>query len=120
MSAGAWDRELSDLARRLGQEGSIDAAQAELLQRLVAEVSSLTGAKRARPDIVVRAAVPLTPAERREFEGLLAARFGAGRRVSYEVDPSILGGIWLRVGDRIVDGSLRGRLQALRRQMNVS
>jgi F-type H+-transporting ATPase subunit delta len=120
MSAGTWDRELDDLAGRLAQEGAIAPAQAELLQRLVAEVSALTRGQKGRPDAVARTAVPLTPSERRELEALLAARFGGGRPVTYEVDPAVLGGIWLRLGDHVVDGSLRGRLEALRRQMTAS
>jgi len=36
---------------------------------------------------------------------------------TYRTDPSILGGLILRVGDRIVDGSLRRRLARLRRQL---
>ena len=120
MSAGTWDRELDDLAGRLAQEGAIAPAQAELLQRLVAEVAMLTRGQKGHPEVVARSAVPLTASERRELEALLAARFGGRRPVTYQVDPAVLGGIWLRVGDRVVDGSLRGGLEALRRQMAVS
>jgi F-type H+-transporting ATPase subunit delta len=120
MSAGTWDRELGDLAGRLAQEGAIAPAQAELLQRLAAEVSALTRSQKGRPEAVARTAVPLTDSERRELEKLLAARFATARPVTYEVDPALLGGVWLRVGDRVVDGSLRGRLDSLRRQLTVS
>ncbi|HOG45411.1 MAG TPA: F0F1 ATP synthase subunit delta, partial [Anaerolineae bacterium] len=46
-----------------------------------------------------------------------ARRFGTGQPVTFAVDPTVLGGVWLRVGDRIIDGSLRGRLEALRKQL---
>ncbi len=117
MSAGAWDGDLADLARNLGQQGSISPGQAEMLERLLAEVSSLTGGRARQRGVLVRTAVALTAGERSRFEELLGRRFGKGRRVAFEVDPELLGGVWLRVGDRIVDSSLRGRLRLLRRQM---
>ncbi len=117
MSAETWDRELASLTGKLGQEGAISAAQAEMLERLAAEVSALTRERRGQRAALVRTAVPLTEKERAQIEALIARRFGAGRRVTFEVDPQVLGGAWLRVGDRIIDGSLRGRLEALRHQM---
>lgn len=70
--------------------------------------------------ITVRTAVALAPEDRAEFEKSLARRFGPGYRVAFEEDPQVLGGVWLRVGDRVIDGSLRGRLEALRKQMGGS
>ena len=117
MSGRTWDRDLSDLADRLGQEGAIDPAQAAMLRQLVGDVGSLTRRGPRRGAILVRTAVPLAPEQRSRLQSLLEQRFGPGRPVNFEVDPELLGGVWLRVGDRIVDGSLRGRLQALRQQL---
>lgn len=121
MSAESWDRELASLADKLGQGGTINPAQADLLKRLATEVGALMqerGGRSAR-EIVVRTAVPLTPEERAEFQRVLGQRFGPAYRVVFQEDPQVLGGVWLRVGDRIVDGSLRGRLEALRKQMGT-
>ena len=42
-----------------------------------------------------------------------------GGRVSLDtnVDPEILGGIVVRIGDRLIDGSVRGRLERLRARL---
>jgi F-type H+-transporting ATPase subunit delta len=42
-----------------------------------------------------------------------------GRRVALdvEIDPSLLGGLVVRIGDRMIDGSVRGRLERLRNQL---
>jgi F-type H+-transporting ATPase subunit delta len=42
-----------------------------------------------------------------------------GGRIELEVqeDPSLLGGLVVRVGDRMIDGSVRGRLERLRNQL---
>ncbi len=119
MGAESWDRDLASLADKLGQGGAIDSGQAEMLRRLVNEVGALTRGRRVGrgPGMVVRTAVALTPEERAEIEKALAKRFGRGQSPTFEVDPQVLGGVWLRVGDRIIDGSLRGRLEALRKQM---
>lgn len=117
MSGATWGRELGDLSRSLGQQGAINPSQADMLERLVAEVSSLTGLRAARHEVIVRTAVELTADERSRLGELVARRFGPGRRVTYEVDAGLLGGVWLRVGDRIIDSSLRGRLQFLRKQL---
>lgn len=116
MNAETWDRDLGSLADRLGQEGAISPRQADALRSLLAEVGALTRGRQARRGAVVRTAVPLTAEEQARFERAIQ-RFEPGRWVTFEVDPQLLGGVWLRVGDRIIDGSLRGRLEALRKQM---
>jgi len=118
MSA-AWESELGALAADLRGQSTISPEQAGLLQQLAADVSSLTRRGRgAGREVLVRSAVALTEAEKARLETALARRYGSARSVRYEVAPELLGGLWLRVGDQVVDGSLRGRLQALREQMS--
>ncbi len=47
----------------------------------------------------------------------LAQALGREVRAHFRTDPSILGGVVVRVGDRILDGSVRRRLTALKRRM---
>lgn len=47
----------------------------------------------------------------------LAQALGRGVRAYFRADPRILGGVVVRVGDRIYDGSVRRRLTALQRRM---
>ena len=44
----------------------------------------------------------------------LAERFGADLEFQFEVDASLIGGVYLRVGDQVIDGSVAGKLAALR------
>jgi F-type H+-transporting ATPase subunit delta len=64
-----------------------------------------------------RSVVPLTPEQRRRLVGALART--TGRRVELEeaIDPSVLAGVRLWVGDRLIDGSAAGRLERLREQL---
>ena len=62
----------------------------------------------------VISAVPLTEEERQTLEARLRERFGGNLTFSYRVDPDILGGLVVRVGDTLLDYSLRSRLEELR------
>lgn len=62
----------------------------------------------------VTTAVPLDDAGRRLIERRLREIAGSSFTLDERVDPSIVGGIIVRVGDRIIDRSVRARLLALR------
>lgn len=62
---------------------------------------------------LVTSAVALTPDERAALEQKLRAKFGRDLAFEYRVDPALLGGIVAKVGDKIIDGSLASRLNAM-------
>ena len=65
----------------------------------------------------VRTAVPLDDAQREAIRERLAAETGRTVELETEVDPSIIGGAILQVGDQLIDGSTRRRLQRLRQEL---
>jgi ATP synthase F1 delta subunit len=67
-----------------------------------------------RLEAEVTSAVALTESERAVLEGRLKARHGADLPIHFKVDPAILGGLIVRVGDRMVDGSVATKLGQLR------
>jgi len=87
------------------------------LEEILGEFVRLAKPEEAGPIARVVTAVPLNDEERATLEGRLQTRFGADLRLDYRVDPSILGGVFIRVGDVVIDGSLTGRLQRLREQL---
>ncbi|MER3486152.1 MAG: hypothetical protein C4345_09455 [Chloroflexota bacterium] len=62
-------------------------------------------------------AVPLTDHERELLRRALGGPEGRPVRLSEQVDPLIIGGIILRIGDQLIDRSLRTRLVALRNSL---
>ncbi len=64
-------------------------------------------------------AAPLSEDEVRTLRDRIAAIAGSGRQVELQlaVDPSLLGGVTVRLGDTLIDGSVRGRLERLRSQL---
>jgi F-type H+-transporting ATPase subunit delta len=73
-----------------------------------------------RARAVVTTAVELTPAEREAVVTRLGELTGRTVDVSTRIDSSILGGMIAQVGDKLLDGSTRTRLQKLRRTMQAA
>lgn len=65
----------------------------------------------------VVSALPLTPDEQETVKREVLSKLGNEAAVQFRVDPKILGGLVVRVGDRVVDGSVAGQLQALRQNL---
>lgn len=68
----------------------------------------------------VRSAVPLTEEEKSALRGKITRRFGHNLEFQFEVDESILGGVVVRVGDKVIDGSVAGKLAALRESLKAA
>src|SRR5512143_1403944 len=68
----------------------------------------------------VTSAIELTAAERSQLESKLRTQFGKNLDVEYKVDPSILGGVIVRVGDRVIDGSVASKLAAMRQKLETT
>jgi F-type H+-transporting ATPase subunit b len=64
----------------------------------------------------VTSALPLTKDEEEAVRRDVLAKTGA-QSVTFRVDPSILGGLVIKVGDKILDGSVAGRLEGLRQSL---
>ncbi len=65
----------------------------------------------------VTSALPLTPDEQETIKSQVLSRMGGCDSIVFHVDPSILGGLVVRVGDRVIDGSVAGQLQTLRQTL---
>jgi len=65
----------------------------------------------------VTSALPLTAGEQTTVKNEILAKAGA-EAVTFRVDPSILGGLVVRVGDKVLDGSVAGKLEGLRSSLH--
>ncbi len=61
----------------------------------------------------ITSAVELTADEKHALESKLRTKFGRDLTFEYKVDASLLGGIVAKVGDKIIDGSLAAKLNAM-------
>ncbi len=66
----------------------------------------------------VTSALPLTPEEQAKVKADVLKQMGDSSSVSFKVDPTILGGLVVKIGDRVIDGSVAGQLSNLQRSLN--
>ena len=64
----------------------------------------------------VTSALPLSKEEEESVKRDVLAKAGA-KEISFRVDPSILGGLVIRVGDKVLDSSVAGKLEGLRQNL---
>ncbi|SFU49801.1 F0F1 ATP synthase subunit delta [Halomonas korlensis] len=81
-------------------------AIAEQFERLRAELEQ-------RVDVTVVSAYPLDDKQQNKLAGALKKRLNREISITTQVDPALLGGVILRAGDTVIDGSVRGRLTRL-------
>ncbi len=89
----------------------------EELSRVVAEFRRLDDRRNGITHATATSAAPLTPDEVQALTARLEQSTGGTIVLDVQVDPSLLGGLVVRVGDRLIDGSVRGRLERLRNQL---
>ena len=88
------------------------------LPRIADGVAAKAAAERHRAVAEVRAAVPLDDDTVRRLEEALGRSTGKQVEVKAVVDPSVLGGVVAQIGDTVIDGSVRSRLESLRHSLD--
>jgi F-type H+-transporting ATPase subunit b len=73
--------------------------------------------ERAEGPVTVTSALPLTDQQKSVVRQELTSRLGEGVDLTFRVDPQILGGLVIRVGDRVMDGSAAGQLERLHQSL---
>lgn len=92
----------------------LEARQLDQLDAILVELGRLV---RRHPELrraQVTSAVPLTDDEMELMQAKLVERFGPELEFEFKVNQALIGGICLRVGDQVIDGSVAGKLAALR------
>jgi F-type H+-transporting ATPase subunit delta len=84
------------------------------LPEIVDRFVSLSAESRSREVAEVRSAVPLTDEQTRRLVDALSSATGKLVEVKVVVDPTVLGGLVARVGDTVIDGTVRHRLDQLK------
>ncbi|MEM1080741.1 MAG: F0F1 ATP synthase subunit delta [Pseudomonadota bacterium] len=88
-----------------------------LIPEIFAQFETLRRASEHRLKVHVTSAIELDAGQREQLASRLQQRFGAEVDMDTDVDQDLLGGLIVRAGDRVIDASLRGRLEQLGRQL---
>lgn len=108
--------------QKLVQESLTAERQRALLKEFFSGVKAgkvvlLEGEALSGAEAEVTSALPLTADEQKVVKSELLGKLQGEALVNFKVDPKILGGLVVRVGDRVVDGSVAGQLSALRQSL---
>lgn len=101
-----------NLVRLLAQRG-----RTELLPAISREFHRLLNEQRGVVEAVATSAKPLDPDDREAVRKQVEKMTGAKVELQVEVDESLIGGLTVRIGDRLFDASIRGRLERLRHEL---
>ena len=90
-----------------------------MLGDVLAELDRMT---RGGPQVqvaIVTTALPLSDGEKDQLRQSLRKKYGEGLEFTFKVDSSIVGGVIVQVGDKIIDGSVQTRLQSMSNLLGV-
>ena len=95
----------------------VGAGRARELPAIIDRLVERAAAEKQRVVAEVRSAIPLDDDQRDRLAEALGRATGRAVEVKVIVDPSVIGGIVAQVGDTVIDGSVRTRLDRLREQI---
>ena len=109
----SFSKEVTGLMRLVVQKDRYKEIE-EILQWFIDQVKQEKGIGSAK----VVSAVPLTDIQKKQIEGkLLETTSYKQMEIDYSVDKSIIGGLRIRIGDRVVDSSISTRLEDLKNEL---
>lgn len=80
---------------------------------ILAGLARLVRIEEARSQVVVESARFLDPATEQRLRDSLTAEYGQGLNFEFKTNPDLMGGLKVRVGDDVIDGSVQSRLKRL-------
>jgi F-type H+-transporting ATPase subunit delta len=104
--------EIINTLKLMQQQGNLD-----LVKDVAAALSQTVSGQRSPIKAEVTSAAELSSQEQAQLRQLLAEQHGDSLLFTFKVDPALLGGLRVRVGDRLIDTSIASRLTALRESL---
>lgn len=104
--------EVANLLKLLLQEGDLG-----LLTEIVPALGRVGGGQKVPTRAEVTSAVELSAKEQADLRTSLARQFGEDLTFTFHVNAALMGGLRVRVGDRLIDTSIASRLAALRESL---
>lgn len=104
--------EVQRFVQLLAREGALDSLD-DILRRVRTIVPTLSDSA----SVLVTSAHQLSSEEKDRLEAKLREEHGDEIRVGYDTDADLLGGLRIRVGDRVIDRSIAAKLEAMRQRL---
>ena len=93
------------------------AARRANVNRTLAQFATIAADYRSRLVADVRVAFDLTESERTRLSAALAKKYGRAVHLNIAVDPEVVGGITVAIGDQTIDGSIASKLEDAKRRI---
>jgi F-type H+-transporting ATPase subunit delta len=104
--------EVVNALKLMQERGDLD-----LIDEVAANLTRSVGGQHEPIKAEIASAVPLSAEEEEQLRKSLSAQYGDGLVFTFRVDPALMGGLLVRVGDRLIDTSIASRLSALRESL---
>ena len=98
----------------------VEHQRLEELGEILTEYSAVADAETGVVEAEITSAKSLNEDDRRELETQISKKAGGKVRTTYLEDPSLLGGVVVKIGSTVYDGSIRAQLNDLRRRLTGS
>ncbi|MBT2423223.1 F0F1 ATP synthase subunit delta [Streptomyces sp. ISL-22] len=95
----------------------VTAPRGRSLESGLESLSKLAAERRDRMVAVVTSAVPLSDVQKQRLGAALAKLYGRQMHLNLDVDPEVVGGIRVQVGDEVINGSLADRIEDAGRRL---
>lgn len=103
-----------NLVRLLTQNGRLS-----LVPEMAGVFETLKAERQRTINVQVTTAFALQPEQEKIIADAIKAKLGREVTISSEQDPDLIGGVHIRAGDMVIDGTVRGRLQQLANELGI-
>lgn len=89
---------------------SVEGRRNRSIEKSISAYANALTARRNRVNANIKSSIALSDGQKKKLSDSLTAQIGQPVHLNIEIDPSILGGISIRFGDEIIDGTISNRL----------
>jgi F-type H+-transporting ATPase subunit delta len=96
---------------------TVDKGREGYLSEISREFNVLSNAEQGIVEAKAITAVPMTEDELNALEERLSKRFNKRIQLSNLIDESVIGGVLLKIGDKVMDGSIKGKMEDIEKEL---